>query len=272
MQRVQMDFAPPPCTGRTSILVAAAALAALGLMIYSGSIRAQQQNRGSNNERKRRPFPRRGGLSARRPPHRNLFCPAIRRHSAMHRSMREPVAISSAGISTLRACPERPVARGDRNPRSRPTARAGSSDLDTAQANLNIAKITATRWQDLVSNGSFPNRKPTGGQQSQRGEIRGRIQRRQRARLEQLQSFEKIYAPLTGSSPPVVRTSELSSMQGQHTTRNSFTSSPFKKLRLYVSVPEVYSRAARSGAPATLTLDEFPGQTFHALCSQRQLD
>jgi len=32
---------------------------------------------------------------------------------------------------------------------------------------------------------------------------------------------------------------------------------------LYVSVPEVYSRAARFGAPATLTLDEFPGQTFH---------
>jgi len=36
-----------------------------------------------------------------------------------------------------------------------------------------------------------------------------------------------------------------------------------RELRLYVSVPEVYSRAARSGAPATLTLDEFPGQTFH---------
>src|SRR5260370_37950122 len=28
------------------------------------------------------------------------------------------------------------------------------ADLDTAQANLNIAKITASRWQDLVSTGS----------------------------------------------------------------------------------------------------------------------
>ena len=36
-----------------------------------------------------------------------------------------------------------------------------------------------------------------------------------------------------------------------------------RTLRLYVAVPEVYSRAARSGAPATLTLDEFPGQAFH---------
>jgi RND family efflux transporter MFP subunit len=36
-----------------------------------------------------------------------------------------------------------------------------------------------------------------------------------------------------------------------------------RTLRLYVAVPEVYSRAARSSAPATLTLDEFPGQTFY---------
>jgi RND family efflux transporter MFP subunit len=38
-----------------------------------------------------------------------------------------------------------------------------------------------------------------------------------------------------------------------------------RTLRLYVAVPEVYSRAARSGAPATLTLDEFPGQTFRGI-------
>ena len=34
------------------------------------------------------------------------------------------------------------------------------------------------------------------------------------------------------------------------------------KLRLFVAVPEVYSRAAQNGAKASLTLDEFPGQTF----------
>src|SRR5258705_12819905 len=34
-------------------------------------------------------------------------------------------------------------------------------------------------------------------------------------------------------------------------------------LRVFVAVPEVYSRAARSGSPATLTLEEFPGRTFH---------
>ena len=34
------------------------------------------------------------------------------------------------------------------------------------------------------------------------------------------------------------------------------------KLRVYVAVPEVDSRAAQTGAKAILTLDEFPGETF----------
>jgi RND family efflux transporter MFP subunit len=34
------------------------------------------------------------------------------------------------------------------------------------------------------------------------------------------------------------------------------------RLRVYVAVPEVDSQAAQTGAKATLTLDEFPGETF----------
>jgi hypothetical protein len=34
------------------------------------------------------------------------------------------------------------------------------------------------------------------------------------------------------------------------------------RLRLFVAVPEVYSRAAQNGAKASLTLGEFPGATF----------
>jgi RND family efflux transporter MFP subunit len=34
------------------------------------------------------------------------------------------------------------------------------------------------------------------------------------------------------------------------------------RLRVYVAVPEVVSRAAQTGAKATLTLDEFPDETF----------
>ena len=35
-----------------------------------------------------------------------------------------------------------------------------------------------------------------------------------------------------------------------------------RTLRVYVAVPEVYSPSVRSGGSATLTLEEFPGETF----------
>ena len=138
------------------------------------------------------------------------------------------------------------------------------ADLDTAQANLKIAKITATRWQDLVSNGSVSQQETDqavsnlsavkAASESSAANVR---------RLEQLQSFEKIYAPFDGII--TARNTDIGALidAGANTQpRELFHIAAIHTLRLYVSVPEVYSRAARSSAPATLTLDEFPGQTF----------
>ena len=139
------------------------------------------------------------------------------------------------------------------------------ADLDTAQANLNIAKITATRWQDLVSNGSVSQQETDqavnnlsavkAAAESSAANVR---------RLEQLQSFEKIYAPFDGILP--ARNTDIGALidAGANTQpKELFHMAAIRTLRLYVAVPEVYSRAARSGAPATLTLDEFPSQIFH---------
>ncbi|HSY66616.1 MAG TPA: efflux RND transporter periplasmic adaptor subunit [Terriglobales bacterium] len=139
------------------------------------------------------------------------------------------------------------------------------ADLDTAQANLNIAKITATRWQDLVSNGSVSQQETDqavnnlsavkAAAESSAANVR---------RLEQLQSFEKIYAPFDGTI--TARNTDIGALidAGANTQpKELFHMAAIRTLRLYVAVPEVYSRAARSGAPATLTLDEFPGQVFH---------
>src|SRR5580658_3319364 len=138
------------------------------------------------------------------------------------------------------------------------------ADLDTAQANLNIAKITATRWQDLVSNGSV-SQQETDQAVSNLSALKAAAESSAAnvRRLEQLQSFEKIYAPFDGII--TARNTDVGALidAGANTQpRELFHMAAIRKLRLYVSVPEVYSRAARSGAPATLTLDEFPGQTF----------
>jgi RND family efflux transporter MFP subunit len=139
------------------------------------------------------------------------------------------------------------------------------SDLDTAQANLKIAKITATRWQDLVSNGSVSQQETDqavsnlsavkAASESSAANVR---------RLEQLQSFEKIYAPFNGII--TARNTDIGALIDAGASaqpKELFHMAAIRTLRVYVSVPEVYSRAARPGASATLTLDEFPGQTFH---------
>ena len=139
------------------------------------------------------------------------------------------------------------------------------ADLDTAQANLNIAKITASRWQDLVSTGSVSQQETdqavsnlsavTAAAESSAANVR---------RLEQLQSFEKVYAPFDGII--TARNTDIGALidAGANTQpKELFHIAAIRTLRLYVAVPEVYSRAARTGSQSALTLDEFPGQTFH---------
>src|SRR5258706_3427480 len=73
------------------------------------------------------------------------------------------------------------------------------ADLDTAQANLNIAKITASRWKDLVSTDSVSQQETdqaVGNYHALQATLDA--QAANVRRLEQLQSFEKIYAPFDG--------------------------------------------------------------------------
>jgi RND family efflux transporter MFP subunit len=83
-------------------------------------------------------------------------------------------------------------------------------------------------------------------------------------RLQQLVSFEKVYAPFDGVITS--RNTDIgalidagSAAQG----KELFHLAAISSLRVFVPVPEVYSNAARPGAGATLTLDEYPGRLFH---------
>jgi RND family efflux transporter MFP subunit len=139
------------------------------------------------------------------------------------------------------------------------------AELDTAHANLSIAKITAARWQDLVSTGSV-SQQETDQAVSNLSAVKAAAESSaaNMRRLEQLQSFQKIYAPFDGII--TARNTDIGALidAGANTQpRELFHITAIRTLRVYVSIPEVYSRAARPGATATLTLDEFPGQTFH---------
>jgi len=138
-------------------------------------------------------------------------------------------------------------------------------DFETAQANLQLAKTTADRWQFLVKSGSVSKQETDqavsnlAATKAAAGASAANVRR-----LEQLQSFEKIYAPFDGVI--TARNTDIGDLidAGASTQpRQLFHMAAIRELRVYVPVPEVYAPAAHPGATTTLTLDEYPGETFH---------
>ncbi|HEY6333935.1 MAG TPA: efflux RND transporter periplasmic adaptor subunit [Blastocatellia bacterium] len=139
------------------------------------------------------------------------------------------------------------------------------ADLETAQANLNLSRTTATRYQSLVKSGSVSQQDTDNAT----GDFSAKKAAADSAdanvhRLEQLQSFEKVYAPFDGVI--TARSTDIGQLidagSGAQGGKELFHMAATDKLRVFVAVPEIYSRAAKGGATVNLTLDEYPGQTF----------
>jgi RND family efflux transporter MFP subunit len=141
------------------------------------------------------------------------------------------------------------------------------ADLDTAQANVAIAKITADRWQGLVSDGSV-SQQETDQYVINLKAVRSTLESNAAnvRRLEQLQSFEKVYAPFDGII--TARSTDIGALIDAGASaqpKELFHMAATRTLRVYVAVPEVYSPSVRSGGSAALTLDEFPGEIFRGI-------
>jgi RND family efflux transporter MFP subunit len=142
--------------------------------------------------------------------------------------------------------------------------RQSRADLDTAKANQDLAQTTADRWQFLLTSGSVSKQETdqaVSNLRAQKAAVESNSANVHR--LEDLQSFEKVYAPFDGVV--TARSTDIGALinAGAGTpTQELFHMVSIAKLRLFVAVPEVYSRAAQNGATASLTLDEFPGETF----------
>src|SRR6267378_3520662 len=246
----------PRTGGRIAILVAAAAFAALAFLIYSGihSRAAAESRLKQRTEEAAIPtvavvFPREGA------PTQEIVLPG----NTQAFSDAPIYARTSGYLNRWYFDIGAHVQKGQllaeiETPEVDQQLLQARAELDTAQANLNIAKITASRWQDLVSTGSVSQQETDqavsnlsavkAGAESSSANVR---------RLEQLQSFEKIYAPFDGII--TARNTDIGALidAGANTQpKELFHIAAIRTLRLYVSVPEVYSRAARSGAQAEL--------------------
>jgi RND family efflux transporter MFP subunit len=139
------------------------------------------------------------------------------------------------------------------------------ADLATAQANFSLSEITATRYKDLLktdsvaqqdvdnANGNYDARKTA--VEAAQANVK---------RLQDLQSFEKVYAPfagvLTARNTDIGQLIDSGSSGG--TSRELFHIADVNPLRVYINVPQFDSPEIRPGLHADLVLREFPGRTF----------
>ena len=138
------------------------------------------------------------------------------------------------------------------------------ADLATAEANYQLAKTTAARYQYLLETDSVAKQdveNAVANDQAKKAMVQSAGENVKR--LEDLQSFEKIYAPFDGVI--TARNTDIGALIDSGSgslAKELFHIAAIRTLRVYVNVPQIYSRSAVPGVQADLTLAEFPGRRF----------
>jgi RND family efflux transporter MFP subunit len=139
------------------------------------------------------------------------------------------------------------------------------ADLDTAKANSNLAELTAHRADELRKTDSIALQDADNAQGDANAK-RAMVAAAEAnvKRLQELKSFEKVYAPfagvITARNTDVGQLVDAGGSAGS--TRELFHLAALDTLRVFVNVPQVYAHAARPGVGAYLTLAEMAGKRF----------
>ena len=135
------------------------------------------------------------------------------------------------------------------------------ADLTTAETNAGLAKTNASRYQGLLDQNAV-SKQDTDTFITQAASTSSTVKSAQAnvQRLQELQSFQKIYAPFSGVI--TARNVDTGQLINAGSGTQLFRLSDVSVLRVYVNVPQIYSQIAIPGATARLTMSEFPGQTF----------
>jgi RND family efflux transporter MFP subunit len=139
------------------------------------------------------------------------------------------------------------------------------SNVLTAQANLDLAATTKSRYQGLLQTNAVSQQdvdNAVGTYNANKAIVEA-----DKAAVDQyaaLVSFEKIYAPFDGVI--TARNTDIGDLINAGNSANVKTDlfhiAQAGMLRVYVNVPEEYSRGIKVGMTANLSLAEFPDRTF----------
>jgi RND family efflux transporter MFP subunit len=146
------------------------------------------------------------------------------------------------------------------------------------KANEDLARVTAERWKNLVARGAV-SKQENDQNQAQYAAAAANVQALEKSiaaaqsnvgsaqanldRLQQLQGFEQVRAPFDGVI--TARNTDVGSLINSGNggaAQELFHMAATARLRVYVNVPQIYSRSAAPGVMADLTLAEMPGRHF----------
>jgi RND family efflux transporter MFP subunit len=140
------------------------------------------------------------------------------------------------------------------------------ADLATAQANTHLSEITASRYQELLKTDGVSKQEVDNAA----GDLAAKRAIVQSAeanvhRLEEMKSFQHIYAPFSGVITR--RNVDIGTLINAGNTGSSqqlFFLAQTSPLRVYVRVPEIYANTIHPGLGAYLELTQYPGKRIEA--------
>ncbi|MGD1083788.1 MAG: efflux RND transporter periplasmic adaptor subunit [Verrucomicrobiota bacterium] len=133
--------------------------------------------------------------------------------------------------------------------------------LDVANANLEIARISADRWLALRKSDSV-SQQDTDVRVATRDARMADVEAAKAnvQRLTEMSNFKKLVAPFPGII--TVRTMDAGTLITAGSSREIFRLARTDPLRVYVSLPQAYSQMVSTNDEAVLTFAELPGQKF----------
>ncbi len=136
-----------------------------------------------------------------------------------------------------------------------------NAQLAQANANLEIARISAERWENLLKTQSVSQQETDvqvatwRARQADVNSAKANVQR-----LKELDRFKTLTAPFSGII--TVRTMDAGTLITAGSSREIFRLARIDPLRVYVSLPQAYSQMVKTNDEAVLTFSELPGQSF----------
>lgn len=139
------------------------------------------------------------------------------------------------------------------------------AELATARANVGLSEATARRWQELLASGMVARQvveEKTGDLAAKQSVVRALQANVER--IETVKRFARITAPFDGVV--TARNTDVGALisVGGAAGSELFVVSDTRKVRVYVSVPQLLVGAVKPGGTARLTVPEQPGRSHAA--------